>query len=172
MDFECNICNDYFMDDNKPIWLKCGHSLCFSCFDKSSKCPFCREEISRPFMVNYAMQSDLDLCNNYFNRDEIKRGKIIDFDFVIPDISHYVSEGNKKLKQFLELNTNFPEIAIDCLTKNDNQKFWPVNFKTEENRKINNEYFNCLNVIVSGNFIFKITSSKEEGIFIIIILCC
>jgi hypothetical protein len=175
MDFECNICNDYFnMNDNKPIWLNCGHSLCFSCYDKSRRCPFCRKEFSRPFMVNYALQLVLEECNNYFNKDEIKRGKIIGFDFMIPDISYYVSEANKKLRQFLELDTNFPEKAIDCLTKNDNQKFWPVNFNTEDNRKIYNEYFSCLNVIVSDNFIFKIKSSKEEGIFIIIIiiLCC
>ena len=54
--------------------VKVGHSLFFSCFDKLSRCPVCQEEFSRPFMVNYAIQSILDSCNDYFNRDEIKRG--------------------------------------------------------------------------------------------------
>jgi len=42
-DLNCPICYCAFsLEENQPISINCGHTLCSICFEKVSKCPFCK----------------------------------------------------------------------------------------------------------------------------------
>ncbi len=42
-DLNCPICySPYGLEENQPISINCGHTICSICFDRVSKCPFCK----------------------------------------------------------------------------------------------------------------------------------
>jgi len=47
-DLSCPICYCTFgLEENQPISTNCGHTICSVCFDRVSKCPFCKERFDK-----------------------------------------------------------------------------------------------------------------------------
>lgn len=160
MDFlTCKICIQNFQF-NIPKVLNCGHTICDCCVKKCNDiCPTCRSKIEST-NTNYEINYVFTEVDSFFKNEKKTNGRITSFDFIIPNISYYVSDATKKLKAFLQLS-KIPDFAIDYLLKNSNEDFWPKNFENEVNRITNREFIGNLNVIISEECLFRIKSREE-----------
>lgn len=57
---DCRICYEDKIEQTNILHLKCGHTLCFSCFDRliKSQCPYCRDNIDDKIEKSYEFETE------------------------------------------------------------------------------------------------------------------
>lgn len=134
----CNLCLDNFTDTNKPMVIKCGHTICSNCLKKvESKCPYCKKTFGRnSAVINYHIVSSIDEINNnqITNEDILKTQpkfldlkKIANFNFMCykhPDIDviNYCST----CEQFTCIECSYACSQFNHIVKYINKKYFNI----------------------------------------------
>lgn len=145
---ECNVCLHAFSNVRKPCVFACGHGCCEECFNeiKSSICHICR----RPNIEKRINQAIFDIFKQTETYFATKQRKYLNsYIKIVPQISAYVSDATKQLKNYLS-GRNMPKDVLEILiiqSKHDDDFMENISFE---------------NLCVISDPVFRIRSKSEK----------